>query len=69
MNDIQQLSLIINLLFCITVNAEESGDMTKVIVKLVIPDLTIEKKIFGSAKPKTGESEVTVKFDSLYVSH
>ena len=48
---------------------EESADMKKVVVKLVIPDLAVEKKLFGDAKPKRGEAEVDVKFDTMYVLH
>jgi hypothetical protein len=54
---------IVFLLF--TVNTEESDDMSTVTVKLVIPQLSIEKKMFGAAKPKRGESEVDVKFDTM----
>jgi hypothetical protein len=40
--------------------------MTKVIVKLVIPGLTVEKKLFSSVgKPKPGEAEVDIKFDTM----
>ena len=39
--------------------------MTKVIVKLVIPNMAVEKKFLGSTKPKSGEAEVDVKFDTL----
>ncbi|XP_053384909.1 uncharacterized protein LOC123536380 [Mercenaria mercenaria] len=38
--------------------------MSKVTVTLVIPNLAVEKKLFGAAKPKPGESEVDVKFDT-----
>lgn len=46
------------------VNAEESADLTKVIVKLVIPNLTMQKSLFGHPKPKPGVSDVDVKFDT-----
>lgn len=47
-----------------TVNTEESDDMSTVTVKLVIPNMKVQKKLLGSAKPKPGEAEVNVKFDN-----
>ena len=48
----------------VSVNTEEA-DLTKVVVKLVIPGFAVEKKLFGSTKPKPGSSECEVKFDAM----
>ena len=47
-----------------SVNTEEEN-LTKVVVKLVIPGFAVEKKLFGSAKPKPGATECDVKFDAM----
>lgn len=54
----------IEIVIVFTVNTEESDDMSTVTVKLVIPNMKVQKKLLGSAKPKPGEAEVSVKFDS-----